>query len=187
MRMAPPDQYRYVVVRFHPGNDEEQAGFIEDVWKRNYPNYAFDAFWHKDRMMQEYATNDAIRLVFLYIGIIVVIISSMGLLALVSLNIARRTREIGIRKALGASAGNIGKLIVREFVILTCIGSVLAAGMGYFLTDSLLSSIWRYYTDFGVFPFVLSTVIVVGVGIAAVGYRVYAAARSNPVEALKCE
>ncbi|MCX6834195.1 MAG: FtsX-like permease family protein, partial [candidate division Zixibacteria bacterium] len=104
-----------------------------------------------------------------------------------SLNIARRTHEIGVRKALGASVANISVLVTREFVVLVLIGSVLAVGLGYYLTDMLLSSIWTYYCDFGVAPFVLSIVVIMGVAGLSVGFRVLSAARANPVDALRYE
>jgi ABC-type antimicrobial peptide transport system permease subunit len=111
----------------------------------------------------------------------------MGLFALVSLNINKRTKEIGIRKVLGASVYNIAVLITREFLILVSIGSVLAAVLGYFLVDILLSSIWAYYCDFGVMPYFLAVVIIFVVSMLSVGIRVHTAATSNPVNALKYE
>jgi len=187
LRLASPDRCRYAVVRLNPDKREEVTSYIEGMWKRNFPHLAFQGFWADSSLQGEIRTNRSIQLVCFYVGAMVVIISAMGLVALVSLNIARRTREMGIRKALGASTIHIGNLIAREFVILILVGGVLAAGLGYFLSDSLLGSIWSYYCDFGIMPFVLSVILVLAVAALAVGYRVAAAARANPVEALRYE
>jgi putative ABC transport system permease protein len=187
IRLISPDQYRYAVIRTTPEGRQEVNAYLEDYWRQNYSNLAYGGLWLDWNTRREYEVNDNIRLVFLYVAVIAIVISSMGLLALVSLNIARRTREIGIRKALGASVANIGALVTREFVILILIGSVLAVGLGYYLTDLFLSSIWSYYCDFGASPFVASILIILAVAALSVGYRVWTAARSNPVEALRYE
>jgi putative ABC transport system permease protein len=187
IRLATPDQYQFAIIRVKPGSGRSVNSYVEDIWHQKYPSLAYEGFWHDQQSQQEYETNDNLRWIFLFVAAVAVVISTMGLLALVSLNLARRTREIGIRKALGASMTNIGVLVTREFVILIMIGSVLSVGLGYYLTDILLASVWDFYCDFGVWPFVLSVLIIVCVAGLSVGYRVVAAARSNPVDALRCE
>jgi ABC-type antimicrobial peptide transport system permease subunit len=163
------------------------SAYLQDVWKELFPQQPYRGFYHDDIIAGDAQVTDSIRTVFLYIAIMVVIISGMGLFALVSLSIARRTKELGIRKVLGASVINIGFLITREFIILMAIGSLIAAALGYFLVDSLMSSIWTYYVDFGVTPFVFSAVVVLVIAMLTVSFQVYSVVTANPVVALRDE
>jgi putative ABC transport system permease protein len=111
----------------------------------------------------------------------------MGLFALVSLNISRRTKEIGIRKTLGASVPNICCLIAKEFVALILIGGVIASALSYFMLNALMNSIWAYHIGFDAVPFLTALLMVFGVSVVTVGLKVIAAAHANPVEALRYE
>ncbi|MFQ5770228.1 MAG: ABC transporter permease, partial [bacterium] len=146
-----------------------------------------DGFFQDEILAETTMVNESIRRVFTYIAIIAVLIASMGLFALVSLNIAKRTKEIGIRKILGASIVNIARLISREFILLIIIGSVLASIMGYYMVKALLGSIWAYYVDFSVLPFILSSVLVFILSLLTVSSQVFSVATSNPVDAIRDE
>ncbi len=187
LRFAPYDRYQYLSIKCDPQNISAASSYVQETWKELFPNQPYDGFWQDETLAESRLVNQSIRVVFIYIAVMVLIISSMGLFALVSLNIAKRTKEIGIRKILGASMSNLCILIAKEFVLLILIGGALATVMGYFLVDSLLSSIWEYYTDFGVTPFVLATVMIFGVSVLTVSFRVFGAATANPVEALRYE
>ena len=73
------------------------------------------------------------------------ILSAIGLFSLVSLNIIKRMKEIGIRKVLGASIANIAKNLSREFLIILSIASILGSVAGYYMSKMLMASIWAYY------------------------------------------
>ena len=158
-----------------------------EEFTRLIPTRPYDGFWQDETLADEMRTNDAIRLVFLWIAGIVIIISGMGLFALVSLKIARRTKEFGIRKILGATMVNISYLISKELIIMITLGCLLASVMGYYLVDALCSSIWTYYVDFGVTPFVSSGLLVLCVAALTVGFQVYRVTSNNPVEAIRDE
>jgi putative ABC transport system permease protein len=185
--LAPPEKYQYLAIKTESGAVDDLTKAVAGTWKKAFPDLPYRGFWIEDTYNSEIQTNNSIRLVFLYIAIIVVIISCMGLFALVSLNLSRRTKELGIRKVLGASIMNLSTLIGKEFAIIIVIGGILASILGYFLVNALLSSIWRYYTDFGVTPFILSAVLMFMVTTLAIGFKVLSAACSNPVEALRHE
>jgi putative ABC transport system permease protein len=184
---AEPEYYEYFAVKY---NGDDPAGFVADLqnsWKRLFPNLPFNGFWMDDSFTEQKQVNNSIKLVCIYIAVMVIIITSMGLYALVSLNIARRVKEIGIRKVLGASLSNIGMLISREYIILIIISSILATFLGHFLVNSLMDSIWAYYVPFSYIPFVLSAVLVFVVTALTVGLKIITAANTNPVETLRYE
>ena len=187
MIWANPEQYRYFAVKCDSDDPGEFAAYVRKTWKRLFPHLPFNGFWLDDNFDEERQVNNSIRLVFIYVAVMVIIITCMGLYALVALNVSKRTKEIGIRKVLGASVSNIGMLISREFIILIGISSILASVLGYFLVNSLLHSIWFYYVDFGLMPFVLSILLVFIIASLTIGLKVVSAANTNPVETLRYE
>ena len=115
------------------------------------------------------------------------LLSASGIFALASLNIAKRTKEIGIRKALGASVRNVVSLLNREFVVILSIAGVLGAAAGYYLTNALLKEIYAYHVPVGMISIVLSTLFIVAVGIFTTSTTIFKAARANPVDTLRNE
>lgn len=186
LQLATRDNYRYLVVKTEEDKGDAVSAYIEKSWKNIFPDMPFQAFW-LDEDTEEIRTNASIRLIFIYVAIVVMVISCMGLFALVSLNIARRTKEIGIRKVLGASLLNIGKLISKEFIIVFIVGSIIAGFLSNFLMHIFLGSIWTYYTDIGPVPFIIGPVFALLATMLTAVYRIYSAAKANPVDTLRYE
>jgi ABC-type antimicrobial peptide transport system permease subunit len=115
------------------------------------------------------------------------LLSASGIFALASLNIAKRTKEIGIRKALGATVTNIVGLLNREFVIILSIAAVLGSVGGYFLTNILLGELYAYHIPVGIVSVILCAILIFGIGIFTTSSTILRAARANPVESLRTE
>jgi ABC-type antimicrobial peptide transport system permease subunit len=124
---------------------------------------------------------------FIYISVLAIVISMMGLFALVSLNIARRTKEIGIRKVLGARVLHIINLVNKEFVRLLIAAGLIASVSGYFAVKALIASIYAYHVGFSVTPFVLAAFAVFLIAVLTVGSQVLKVATANPVDSLRYE
>ena len=133
------------------------------------------------------AVSESISTVMFYVALLALIISTMGMFALISLSVAKRTKEIGIRKVLGASVWGIGKLVSKEYIIIFIVSSVISVFAGYYLAEMFISSIFAYYVEFGIIPFLLSILIVLGIAMLTIGSQLYKAATSNPVESLRYE
>ena len=187
LRYVADEDIRMMAVRCDADKCEAVSAFVQDSWKKTLPHLPYAGFWQEETYAETNLINNSIRLLFNYIAVLVVIISTMGLFALVSLNIARRRKEIGIRKVLGATLSNIGSLIAKEFLILTAFGTVMAAALGYFLTSALLSSIYAFYMDIGVSPFVVSAVLVFSGVIFTIIFQVMRASNTAPVESIRTE
>ena len=128
-----------------------------------------------------------IKSMFLYISVLAIVIAAMGLFALVSLNIARRTKEIGVRKVLGASMAHLMNLINKEFVRLLLLATLVASIAGYFAVQALLQSIYAYHVGFSALPFLFAGAIVFSIAALTVGSQVVKVALANPVQALRYE
>jgi len=187
LRLGPEERFRYMTLKFDPAKTTEVASYVQDTWKRLFPHLPYNGFYQDEIMAGDTNTNHSIRLVFIYIAVMAVAIAAMGLFALVSLNITKRIKEIGIRKVLGATVTNIGALISKELIFLFIVGSILASVLAYFMLDTMMASIWAYYVDFGIFPFVAAAVIAFLIGSLTVGYQVYSAAAANPANSLRDE
>ncbi len=178
---------RFASVKFNVNSINEVSAFVKSEWASIFPNIPYGGYY-QDSMLEE-ASNvtNSIKLVFLYIALIVIITTCLGLFALVSLNIAKRSKEISIRKVLGASISSISGLISKEFVILLLISSIIASFMGYFLTNALLSSIWAYYVDFSVMPYVIAAIIMLILALLSVSTQIFGIIKTNPIDKLRAE
>lgn len=185
--LARPDQYIYLTASFRPGRMAETGTFIRETWRRLVRDEPFNGTLMKDRDAEAAQVNTGIRTTFTYIAFLAIIIASAGLFSLMSLAIGRRTKEIGIRKVLGASAGGIGMLINRDFIVMMVIASVFAIGVGYFAMKALLDSIWAFHSGVGWVPPFLAIAGIVLVAAVTVGAQVYRVATDNPVNALRYE
>ena len=122
-----------------------------------------------------------------FLGVIALMLSATGLFTLVSLNIIRRTKEIGVRKVLGASIGNITRIINTEFFIILIVASLAGSALSYYAVDLLMDSIWDYYQSTTTMTFVVAILVMFVVATAVVGYKVFSAASMNPVSTLRDE
>jgi ABC-type antimicrobial peptide transport system permease subunit len=124
---------------------------------------------------------------FVFLGIVAMLLSATGLFSLVSLNIIKRMKEIGVRKVLGASITNITRIINTEFVVILILASVLGSVLSYLMADMLMGSIWRYYQSTTPFAFLVSVVVMFLISGTTIGYKVFSAASMNPVNTLRSE
>ena len=187
LRFTSPDLYGYLSVKADHKDLAPVYAHIQNIWKQLFPNRPYEGFYQDEILAEASQVTESIKLVFMYIALMVIVTAGMGLFALVSLNVARRTKELGIRKVLGATVFHISGLISKEFVILLLIGSVLASAMGFFLVKSLMASIWDYYVNIDVFPFILSVFLMFIVALFTVSSQVISVAGANPVDSIRTE
>jgi len=131
--------------------------------------------------------NNNLVKMFVFLGIVALMLSATGLFTLVSLNIIKKMKEIGVRKVLGASIGNITKVINKEFVIILLIACVLGAPLGWFMSAALMDSIWDYYQAVTITSMLISAAILFVASAISIGYKVYNTTRLNPANVLRDE
>jgi ABC-type antimicrobial peptide transport system permease subunit len=113
--------------------------------------------------------------------------TGIGLFTLVSLNIEKKMKEIGVRKVLGASVANISGVINFEFIVNLGIATVIGGALGYFAADALMDSIWEYYLKLNFVTIFTSIASLVVIAIMAVGYKTIYTAMLNPTKTLRDE
>ena len=186
-RLVKPEAFRYLAVRLRPENMAATSELLRSEWRRLLPDVPYEGFYQDEKMAKAISVSESIKTGFLYISFLAIAIAAMGLFALVSLNIARRTKEIGIRKVLGASILHIVKLLNREFVRLLITAALVASIAGYFSVQVLLKSIYAYHVGFSLVPFVLAGLSVFIIALLTVGSQVLKVATANPVDSLRYE
>lgn len=187
IRYTSRDKYSHVIVNGPVSKLTEINKFMEQQWKVVFPNRLYNGWYLNAGMAQAMTVNDNIVLMFAFMGVIALVLSVTGLFTLVSLNIIKRMKEIGVRKVLGASVANITRIINTEFMIILVISSLLGTALSYVAVDKLMSGIWKYYQPATTFTFCVSVFLMFAISAVAVAYKVYAAASMNPVKTLRDE
>jgi hypothetical protein len=182
------NKYFNLIVKTEHENLPEIQKYLEKVWKELYPTKPFESRFQEDLVLAgSRELNGNLEKIFLFITLLGGLLSASGIFALASLNVAKRTKEIGIRKALGASVNNIVGLLNREFTIILIIAAILGSVGGYYLTGELLGQIYKYHIPVGIVPVILCAVVIFGIGILTTSATIFKAAKTNPVETLRSE
>jgi len=187
LRYTGPENYTHVIVNAPLDKIHDINKAMEADWKQIFPNRLYNGRFLDEIMVEATTVNDNIVKMFVFLGIVALILSATGLYSLVSLNIIKRMKEIGVRKVLGASVGNITRIINTEFVIMLLVASAIGSGMSYLVVDGLMSSIWDYYKSPSVLTFVLSIFLLFFISGLTIAYKVLSAAMVNPVNTLRTE
>lgn len=187
IRYTSPDRYQQMVVSMAPENIKSINEFMEKKWKEVFPNYVYNGQMVDQRMASTLEINTNIVKTFSFLGFFAILLSASGLYTLVSLNIIKKLKEIGVRKVLGASAANIVRVINIEFIIILSIASVCGGALGYYATSFLMDSIWEYYKDLDVVAFALCVAIMFLISALAVSVKTISTASLNPVKTLRDE
>jgi ABC-type antimicrobial peptide transport system permease subunit len=187
IRYTAPENYTHVIVSAPVEKLIAVNASMEQEWKQIFPNRLYTGRYLNEEMKESLTVNDNIVKMFAFLGLVAMGLSVTGLFTLVSLNIIRKMKEIGVRKVLGASIGNIARIINTEFIIILVIASVAGCLMGAFLVDMLMSSIWKYYLPAGSYTFLISVILMFMLSTLAIGYKVFSAASMNPVSTLRDE
>jgi putative ABC transport system permease protein len=161
--------------------------YMQEQWKNVFPNRLYNGRYINNIMVEAYTVNNNIVKMFIFQGILTLLLSATGLFTLVSLNIIRKMKEIGVRKVLGASIANITRIINTEFAIILGIAAILGCLAGYYAVDWLMDSIWDYYQATGTVTFIISVALMFVVSAITVGSKVFGAASMNPVSTLRDE
>jgi putative ABC transport system permease protein len=173
-------------VKTMPGKNAEVLDKVRKIWDRYTRNDGFEYTFLDDRFDKLYKSDKTISLIILVFAIVAIVISALGLLGLASFAIDRRTKEIGIRKVLGATVLGILTLLSKDFVKLVFIAILIAFPLGWWAMSKWLED-FAYRINIGWFVFVLSGIIALAVVCITVSLQSLKAASANPVHSLRNE
>jgi hypothetical protein len=174
-------------IKFANGADLSSArAFVESTWKKFYPEGVFNSAFLDDVVARNYTIERLVFKGFFILAILTIFIGSMGLYGLISFMTLRKTKEVGIRKTLGATVAQIVILFVKEFVLLICIAFLLSGPVSYLWLKEWLNG-FAYHIEMGAWMFVLGVVTTLIITLLTVSYQSIKAAVVNPVNALRNE
>ncbi len=169
-------------------NLQQAVSSVENDWKKINPEIPFQYSFLDESFDEQYQADQKRGKIFTIFSILTILIACLGLLGLASFTMQQRTKEIGIRKVLGSSVGNILYLVSKEFLILTTIGSVLAFIGAYFFLDNWLNTfVYRIQLADQIGTFIISAVLAIAIAFLTVSFHSIKAATLNPVKSLKNE
>lgn len=177
---------RIVYLKLGDENIQETIRYIEKTWNEIYPNQPFKYEFVKDRFYEQFGADEKRGFIFTLFTVLAILIACLGLFGLASYTVERRTKEIGIRKVVGASEGTVVKLISKEFIVLVSIAIVIAFPLAfYFMRDWLQNFVYR--TNLGLFIFIMAGLITIAITFITISFQAWKAANSNPAESLRVE
>jgi len=160
--------------------------YIESKWKEIFPEKPFEYTFLTERFNQQFKADENRGLIFTLFTILAILIASLGLFGLASYMVEQRTKEIGIRKVVGASEGIIVKMISKEFLILIAISIVIAFPIAFYMMNGWLQN-YVYRTSMGVMVFIIAAIITIAITFMTISYKAYKAAILNPASSLRSE
>lgn len=185
---AKPSNYNMIILRTEPDKILRLRSYLEKEWKAAFPGKPFESKWQADIVYEEAGGyNDNLKQIFFFITLLGCILSASGIYALSSLNVQRRTKEIGVRKVLGASVGSIVKLLNKEFAIILALAVILGSTGGYFLTNALMSSLYIQHIEVGTVTIALCSLTIFVIGILTTSTTVFKTATDDPTKTLRSE
>jgi putative ABC transport system permease protein len=186
MFMMYPNYYRRVLMRISPDNVTNTMSHIESVWKKFAPDYPFEYHFLDEQFDYAYRAEQRAGTLFGYFVILAILLSCLGLFGLASFSTEQKTKEIGVRKVLGASVPAIIVLLSKEFTKWVLLANLIAWPIGYFVMKKWLEN-FAYRTNIGIEIFVGAALIALAIAMLTVSYQSIKAAIANPIKALRYE
>ncbi|MFL9483590.1 ABC transporter permease [Chitinophagaceae bacterium LWZ2-11] len=178
--------YSQIALKIQTGNMPRTLSEIKDIWQHTFPDYVYDAKFLDERIAAFYKQEDQLELVYKIFAGIALFISCLGLYGLVSFMVVQKTKEVGIRKVLGASVRSIVFLFSKEFTILVLLSFAIAAPIAYVLMKQWLQN-FAFRINMSILFFITAISVSIIIAWLTVGIKAVRAALVNPVKSLKTE
>ncbi|HEY9045022.1 MAG TPA: ABC transporter permease [Ohtaekwangia sp.] len=185
MDYNPDNSYLYAI-RYKAADTKQLIAGMESLWKKHFPGYDFNYFFLDQDFERQYQAEQKLANVFGLFSLVTIIIAMIGLLGLVSFMVLTRTKEIGIRKILGADILQIARLLSREFVVLVVVANAVAIPLAWMAANQWLEN---FATRVTISPltFVLAFLTLLTITLVTISFQTVRAASANPVDSLRNE
>jgi putative ABC transport system permease protein len=184
--LVEPGYYSLALVKIRPGGRRAAISGVEAAWKKFAPGFPFEYHFLDERFELYYAPEILAGKLFRYFVLLAIFISCLGLLGLSAFMAEQKTKEIGIRKALGASVPRIVLLLTRQFLLWVLLANIIAWPVAYVAMRSWLDN-YPFRTSLGLPLFLLSSAAALLITMFTVSFQAVRAARANPVDSLRYE
>jgi len=175
-----------ISVRFNSRNVSEIRDYINKEFSKVFPGQAFDYEFVDEYHNRMYEEERRMSKIFLFIAILANLIAALGLYGLIAYSTSLRTREVGLRKVLGANFASISMLFSREFILLVIVANLASWPVVYFLTQKWLQTFpYRFSTS--ILPYLGAMLVTIAIAFGSMLYHTYRASRVNPAESLRYE
>jgi ABC-type antimicrobial peptide transport system permease subunit len=186
LRQASDDDFRFMVVRANAGRLPEVQKAIKTAWHKIAPDKPYNGFLQSEVIEKEKYMNQGLQSVCLFLAAIIIALSASGLFALASLNILRRSKEVGIRKALGASIPDLMTLVSRDLILIIAAAFAVGSLLAYLIIKKIIFQlIYAYHADLSIDIFISTLGLVMFSCCATMGWKVYTASSLSPVKVLR--
>ena len=175
-----------LALRIRPEETAQTLSFLETQWKRFVPDAPVEYMFLGERIDGIYINEKLTGKMLGIFSLLAIFVACLGLFGLAAFMVQSRTKEIGVRKVLGASTSHLVMLLSREFVLLILLANFIAWPIAYYLMRDWLSG-FAYQTDLNVLPFIVSAIMALIIAFGTVSMQAIRAARSNPIDALRYE
>ncbi|TSJ43041.1 FtsX-like permease family protein [Mucilaginibacter corticis] len=175
-----------IAVKLNTRNLSRTVASVQKAWETTYPEYAYNGYFLDQNIADFYKQENQLALIYKIFAMIAIFISCLGLYGLVSFMVVQRTKEVGVRKVLGASISSIVYLFSKEFMALITVSFLIATPLAYYMMNSWLQNfVFRIPLSATVFILAIAASIIIAW--LTVGYKAITAALANPVKSLRSE
>lgn len=178
--------FNYLVAHAKTKNISSVLESIGKTWKQLNPNEPFEYTFLNDDFQKNYEADNRLAAIVRDFTIIAILISCLGLFGLATFSAEQRTKEIGVRKVLGASVGNVIGLLSKEFLKLVFVAILIASPITWFVMNKWLQD-FAYRTNISWLVFAITAVIAIGIALLTISFQAIKAALANPVKSLRTE
>lgn len=180
------DNFNYLIVRLNSGDVEKQISSISSAWRKLNSNEPFEYNFLDEEFNKNYRAEKRLGSMVTWFTLIAIVISCLGLFGLAAFSAEQRTKEIGVRKVLGATVTNIFVLLSKDFLKLVVIAIFLAAPIAWYVMNKWLQD-FAYRIPITAWIFILAGIIAVMIALVTVSFQAIKAATANPVKNLRTE
>jgi ABC-type antimicrobial peptide transport system permease subunit len=181
-----PNWYNTFMIRIAPSSASKSIDALDKTWKKFLPASPLEYNFLDDTFDELYKSDKQASTLILAFAIIAVVISCMGLFGLATFTAEKRTKEIGIRKVLGASVAGITQLLTKDFLKLVIVAIIIASPIAWFAMNKWLQG-FAYRINISWWMYVVAGLLAVLIAVLTVGFQAIKAAIANPVKSLKSE
>jgi len=186
-KVAEEQDYRFLTLRVKSGSEIKTNQALQQQWAKLYPEIPFQGGHQEDVWGNYFVRVDRSETFSKVIASIAVLLASLGLYGLVTLNVLGRVKEFSIRKVLGAGFTNMTSIIIKQYAVLTTLALMIGAPISYYISKAYLDALFSYSMPMGYSGVAIAVLILVAVLSVVVLTQIVKVSKSNPVEGLKAE